>query len=158
MATDDSVHWLSPTEAETWRALWTVMVWLPARLDHQLQQESTLSSAEYYALSQLSMAPERTARLSELALVANMTLSHLSRVVSRLEKEELLRRLPDPTDGRYTLATLTESGWNKVVDAAPGHVEAVRRYVFDNLTPEQVQNLGEATARIAEKLGRPSPW
>ncbi|GAA1642785.1 MarR family winged helix-turn-helix transcriptional regulator [Georgenia ruanii] len=155
MTTDDDVRWLLPEESEAWLSVWTMMVWLPTRLDAQLREDVALTLPEYHALSQISMAPERTLRLSELAAVANMTLSHLSRVVSRLEKAGLVRRTPDPTDGRYTLAVLTEAGWRKVVAAAPGHVDAVRRYVFDNLTPEQKKALGDAAARIVETLRPP---
>jgi DNA-binding MarR family transcriptional regulator len=75
-----------------------------------------------------------------------MTLSHLSRVVSPLEKAGWVRR---------TLATLTAEGWDKVVDAAPGHVEAVRRYMFDTLTAEQARILGDAAERIVEAIHPP---
>ncbi|PWI09091.1 MarR family transcriptional regulator [Streptomyces sp. NWU339] len=155
MESEKEARWLAPEESEAWLAVWTMTVWLPVRLDAQLRQDSALSLPEYHALSQISMAPDRTLRLSELATVANMTLSHLSRVVSRLEKAGWVRRVPDPTDGRYTLAGLTDEGWCKVAAAAPEHVDAVRRYVFDSLTPEQRRALGEAAARIVEALDPP---
>ncbi|MGY3205425.1 hypothetical protein [Streptomyces sp. TE5632] len=59
------------------------------------------------------------------------------------------------TVGRFTLARLTDEGWHKVAAAAPEHVDAVRRYVFDTLTPEQRRALGEAAARIVEVLDPP---
>ena len=155
MVTNDEVRWLEPKETEAWLAVWSMMVWLPARLDAQLRQDSGLSHPEYHALSQMSMAPDRTLRLSELAVVSNMTLSHLSRVVSRLEAAGWVRRTPDPADGRYTLAVLTDAGWEKLAAAAPGHVDAVRRYVFDTLTAEQARALGEAAARVVEAVGPP---
>jgi hypothetical protein len=58
------------------------------------------------------------------------------------------RREPDPGDGRYTNAILTEPGWKKVVAAAPGHVAAVRHLVLDPLGPAQIAALGE----IGEQL------
>lgn len=155
MEPEKGARWLAPEESEAWLAVWTMAVWLPVRLDAQLRRDSDLSLPEYHALSQISMAPERTLRLSELAAVANMTLSHLSRVVSRLEKAGWVRRIPDPADGRYTLARLTDEGWHKVAAAAPEHVDAVRRYVFDSLTLEQKRALGEAAARVVEALGPP---
>lgn len=151
----DQARWLDPQETETWLALWSMMTWLPTRLDAQLRADSGLTHPEYHALSQISMAPERTVRLSELATVANMTLSHLSRVVSRLEKAGWVRRIPDPDDGRYTRAVLTDSGWEKVRSAAPGHVEAVRRYVFDALTADQAAVLGEAAAAVVTAVSPP---
>lgn len=154
-ASEEATRWLDAEESQTWLALWSMMVWLPVRLDAQLRQDSKLTHPEYHALSQISMAPDRTVRLSELATVTNMTLSHLSRVVSRLEKSGWVERTPDPDDGRYTRASLTESGWGAVQAAAPGHVEAVRRYVFDSLTPEQSRALGEAATQIVEALNPP---
>jgi DNA-binding MarR family transcriptional regulator len=68
-----------------------------------------------------------------------------------------VRRTPDPTDGRYTLATLTEDGWDKVVRTAPGHVEAVRNLVFDVLTKTQVSqltNIGQRIMRVIDPDNR----
>ncbi len=155
MTSHDTPRWLTPDEMDTWLSLWSVLEWLPTRLDAQLRQDSGLSLAEYNALSQISLAPDSAVRMSELARVANMKLPHLSRVITRLEKAGWVRRTPDPTDGRYTLAHLTESGTRKVADAAPGHVAAVRRYIFDHLTDEQSDALGEATALIVQAVDAP---
>jgi DNA-binding MarR family transcriptional regulator len=96
----------------------------------------------------LSESPERTLRMSKLAVLANGSLSRLSHVVNRLEKRGWVRRAPDGTDGRYTLASLTDEGLVKVVDAAPGHVEAVRALVFDPLTVAQRRQLRDIGRRI----------
>ncbi|SIO84603.1 MarR family winged helix-turn-helix transcriptional regulator [Nocardiopsis sp. JB363] len=145
-------RWLDPEEDRTWRSVWTLMTWLPVRLDAQLRADAGLGLAEYNALSQISEAPDRSMRLSDLAAGANMTLSHLSRVTSRLEKAGWVTRSPDPEDGRYTLGRLTDAGWEKVAAVAPGHVDAVRACVFDNLSDEQARALGEAAALVAEAV------
>ncbi len=90
--------------------------------------------------------------MSELAALADGSLSRLSQVVSRLERKGWVRRSPDPADGRYTLATLTQAGWEKVVETAPGHVEEVRRVVFDPLTKTQVHQLTAIGQRILRVL------
>ena len=145
-------RWLNHQEDHTWRAIWALMTWLPARLDAQLRAESGISLAEYNALSQISEAPEQTLRLSRLAAAANMSLSHLSRVITRLEKAGWVTRFPDPDDGRYTLGQLTDDGRQKVATVAPGHVAAVRRYVFDHLTPDQAEALGVGASTIADAV------
>src|SRR5699024_8335528 len=145
-------RWLSEEQDFTWRAVWSLMTWLPTKLDKQLREDSGMSLYEYYALSQISEAPNRSIRLSELAGITNMTLSHLSRVISRMMKNGWVERIPDPEDGRYTLGRLTDEGWDKVVEMAPGHVEAVQQAIFDQLTEEQSKALGEAAARIAEAV------
>ncbi len=152
---DEPVRWLHPREMDAWLSLWSVMGWLPSRLDAQLREDSGLSLHEYNALSQVSMAPDRTVRLSDLARVANMTLSHLSRVITRLERNGWVMRTPDPDDGRYTLAHLTDAGLVMVESAAPGHVRAVRRLVFDGLSPEQAEGLAEALGQIVIALDPP---
>lgn len=150
------VRWLDDTEDRAWRAVWTLMTWLPTRLDAQLRAEAGMSLAEYNALSQISEAPRRTLRLSELGQIANMTLSHLSRVITKMEQAGWVTRAPDPADGRATVAVLTPAGWDKVVATAPGHVAAVRRYVLDDLTPQQVTELGGAAGLIADRVTPPS--
>src|ERR1700742_461288 len=111
-ATTDSgePRWLSGPEQEVWKAVAALMLQLPGPLDAQLQQDSGLSLYEYLVLSSLSMAPDRTARMSELARLANGSQSRLSNVARRLEDRGWLRREPDPNDGRSTVARLTDRG------------------------------------------------
>lgn len=141
-------RWLDPEEELVWITLASVIMRLPGALDTQLQRDAGLSHFEYLVLSGLSMRPERTMRMSDLAAFAEGSLSRLSQVVGRLEKRDWIRRTPDPTDGRYTLATLTEAGWEKVKAAAPGHVEEVRTLVFDSLTKAQQRQLRDIGQRI----------
>jgi DNA-binding MarR family transcriptional regulator len=141
-------QWLDDQEQAAWRRLVGVMTALPAALDSQLQRESGLTHFEYWVLSALSEAPDRTLRMGCLAGMANGSLSRLSHVAGRLERRGLLERRPDPADGRFTLATLTGTGWEVVAAAAPGHVRAVRRLVFDALTPEQTTLLAEVGDRV----------
>lgn len=89
---------------------------------------------------------------SELAIYANGSLSALSRAVARLERRGWVKRTPDPTDGRYTLATLTDDGRAVLVAAAPGHVEAVNRLVFDPLTGAQARQLRTIAGRILNAI------
>ena len=141
-------RWLSGPEQDAWRAIAALMLQLPGPLDAQLQQDSGLTLFEYLVLSSLSMEPEHTARMSGLARLSNGSLSRLSNVASRLERRGWIRRCPDPDDGRYTDATLTEEGWDLVVRAAPGHVAAVRHYVTGPLTATQARTLRAAAELI----------
>jgi DNA-binding MarR family transcriptional regulator len=165
MATDAEPRWLTAEEQATWLAFGSVFVWLPDALDAQLQRDAGISHFEYQVMAMLSMSPGRTRRMSEVAALANGGLPRLSRTVDRLTKRGWVVRRPDPDDGRSTLAVLTDAGWDKVVDTAPGHVAEVRRLVFDRLTETQVRQLGEIAACIREAVdpaGCPvtptSPW
>lgn len=147
--------WLTQEQQDVWLNIWSMRVWLPARMDAQLKADSGLSNFDYFALAQISMAPERRLRMSELAELSDMTLSHLSRVVTRLEKAGWVKRVPDPTDGRATVAVLTKDGWEKVQEAAPGHVDNVRRLVFEHLTDDELKVLGTAMEKIVSALDPP---
>lgn len=152
MDTSVEPRWLSSDERQTWLTVVGVMMRLPAALDAQLQRDAGLSHFEYMVLAGLSEAPDRTRRMSDLAGFAESGLPRLSQVVGRLEKRGWVRRTPDPTDGRITLATLTEDGWEKIVQTAPGHVEAVRTLVFDPLTKAQSRQLTEIGKRIMRAI------
>ena len=136
-------RWLDADERAAWLRLIAVVELLPSALDAQLRRDSQLTHFDYYVLAMLSESPERTLRMTALAARTNATLPRLSHVVRRLEDRRLVERFPCPQDGRATNARLTPAGWDAVVAAAPGHVEAVRRHVLDPLTTEQVRQLRE---------------
>jgi DNA-binding MarR family transcriptional regulator len=145
-------RWLTDDEQDAWRALAAMLLKLPAALDAQLQRDSGLSTFEYLVLSGLSEAPDRTLRMSDLAELANGSLSRLSHVVKRLEQRGWVRRELCPEDGRYTNAILTRAGWQQVAAAAPGHVAAVRELVFDALTAAQVRQMRDIGRRVVRRV------
>ncbi|HJP73710.1 MAG TPA: MarR family transcriptional regulator [Pseudonocardiaceae bacterium] len=145
-------RWLNSDELAAWRSFTLLVARLPAALEQQLQRDSYLSVVEYHVLVGLAEAPDRRIRMSVLAALAGSELSRMSHLVKRLEKRGLVRREPDPTDGRYTLAILTDQGGNYLAAAAPGHVDEVRRLVVDVLAAEELSALGAIAARLNERL------
>ena len=145
-------------ELSTWSAVATVLEWLPAALDAQLQRDAELTHFEYGILFALSHAADRTLRMSTLASYANSSLSRLSRAVARLETKKWVQRATDPEDGRYTLAALTDLGSTKVHQATPGHVQTVRRLIFDPLTQAQTRQLHEIGRRITSAIRAEGGW
>jgi Transcriptional regulators len=114
---------------------------------------------EYFTLAMLSEAPDRTLRMTELARQTNATLPRLSHVVGRLADRGFIERFPCPEDRRATNARLTDAGWAKVQDAAPGHVATVRQHVVDALTCEQVTQLtAQSPMRSSTGSTPPAPW
>src|SRR5689334_24375801 len=150
-------RWLSSEERETWLALMSLLMRLPSALDTQLQRDAGLSHFEYGILAGLSESPGRTLRMSTLAVLAEGSLARLSQAVGRLEKRGWVRREPDPDDGRYTLAVLTDEGWDKVLATAPGHVAEVRSLVFDPLTKVQTRQLRDIGRRIMRAVDPDDP-
>ncbi|SNY71283.1 MarR family winged helix-turn-helix transcriptional regulator [Paractinoplanes atraurantiacus] len=150
-------RWLEDQEREAWISLAQLMFLLPSALDAQLLRDNNITLFDYMVLSGLSMSEGRTLRMSELARTLASSLSRLSNVVKRLETRGLLRREPDPCNGRYTVAILTDDGWDLVVKAAPGHVEAVRRYVIDGLTDEQIKALRQVACHVTARIQAGEP-
>ncbi|MGG7450914.1 MarR family winged helix-turn-helix transcriptional regulator [Plantibacter auratus] len=145
-------RWLSDDEQRSWVRFAAVLELLPAALDLQLTRDEHLTHFDYFTLAMLSETPDRTLRTSALAARTNATLPRLSRVLTRLEEAGFVARTPCPEDRRATNVTLTDAGWDKVVQAAPGHVEHVRSLVLDALTPAQIEQLGEISAALLTKL------
>src|ERR1700716_3530096 len=115
------VRWLDAEEDLAWRALASLVHKLRWALECQLERDAGLSFIEYHALARLSEDPEHTLRMSELAMLANASLSRLSHLVKRLESRGLVRREADPADGRFTNAIMTKAGYKLLVASAPGH-------------------------------------
>jgi DNA-binding MarR family transcriptional regulator len=141
-------RWLSADEQRAWRRLAAVTMLLPAALESQLQRDADLTHFGYWVLAMLSEAPGRSVRMSELAAISHGSQSRLSHLVARLEEQGWVRRERADGDGRGFLAVLTDAGLAKVTATAPGHVEEVRRRVFDVLTPAQIAQLDQICAAI----------
>jgi len=146
------VKWLTAAEVDSWLSVVRMMTWLPWSIDQQLRRDSNLAMVEYQVLARLSNSPQRTLRMSLLADLVNSSLSRLSHLVKRLEERGLVRREPDPTDGRFTNAILTDEGFRTLAEAAPGHVAHVRSLVVDVLSPEQLRRLGLTADRIMSRI------
>ncbi|WP_198954833.1 MarR family winged helix-turn-helix transcriptional regulator [Kineosporia sp. R_H_3] len=150
-------RWLTDAEQQVWRGLMPVLHELPAALDRQLQSDAGIPHTYYVIMAMLSEAPGHELRMSELSQVTANSLSRLSHAVARLEGYGWVRRRKCPTDRRGQIAMLTDAGMAKVVELAPGHVAAVRRFVFDALSPEQVETLGRISSAITEAIGSAGP-
>jgi DNA-binding MarR family transcriptional regulator len=152
-----STRWLRAAELADWMPFCGVLLALPSALDSQLRRDSQLSLFGYLILAGLSDAPDHTRPMSELAVLANGSLSRLSHAVSGLEQRGLVRRSADPGNGRITVATLTYEGYETLKAAAPGHVEAVRRLVLDRLKDGDLHTIGRAADTILTGLAGPCP-
>ncbi|MEU4179817.1 MarR family transcriptional regulator [Streptomyces sp. NPDC026589] len=162
-ASTSAPRWLTDEEQHAWRAYLHATTLLEDHLDRQLQRDAGMPHTYYGLLVQLSQAPRRRMRMTELARNAKITRSRLSHAIARLEKNGWVRREDCPSDKRGQNAVLTDDGYAMLRRSAPGHVEAVRQAMFDRLTPEQVSSLGEimrvlATGLEPEGTDADLPW
>ena len=151
------VPWLSPEERAAWLATASIMISLPAALDARLQAQAGLSFVEYMVLAVLSETDDRTMQMSDIAAGVSVSLSRLSHIVTRLEKQDLVRRARVPGSGRRTNVTLTDDGHARVVAAAPDHVRTVRRLYVDTLEPADLATVRRIGVAVAQRInpGRP---
>jgi DNA-binding MarR family transcriptional regulator len=157
MGSGSAPRWLNADEQRAWRAYLESSKVLFDALDRQLQREASMPHAYYEILVRLSEAEGRAMRMSELAEITLSSRSRLSHAVARLEERGWVVREECPTDRRGQVARLTDAGFTVLAGAAPGHVAAVRDYVVDALSPEQLKALAEIgetiIARVAERRG-----
>ncbi|KQX64065.1 MULTISPECIES: MarR family winged helix-turn-helix transcriptional regulator [unclassified Streptomyces] len=147
-------RWLNADERRAWLAYIEFSTLLADHLNRQLRRDAGMTHADYSVLAHLSAAPDGTLGMSELAQRLKITRSRLTHAVNRLREDGLVDRREDPADGRGQLAFLTDQGRSLLEEVAPGHVEAVRRAVFDALTPEQVRQFADIGEAIGEALVR----
>ncbi len=141
-------RWLTAGEQAAWRAFLDACQELFGAVEAQLQHQEGIPHTYYEILVRLSEAPGRSLRMSQLAQASASSKSRVSHAVARLEGRGWIRRVNCPTDRRGQIAELTEAGYAALSAAAPGHVEQVRRSLFDVLTPEQVSQLAEISTAI----------
>ncbi|MGW9030259.1 MarR family winged helix-turn-helix transcriptional regulator [Streptomyces sp. NPDC055722] len=152
MADATTIKPLSPDEEAFLRALGRLMALLPRVVDADMLAEQDISGTEYMVLVNLSEAPHHQLRMSELANACGLSLSGMTRVVNRLEKQSLVLRVKSPEDGRSLLAVLTSSGWTRLEQAWPTNLASVRRHVFSRLEGCDVSAAAQVLERIAHEL------
>ena len=140
-------RWLTDDQQRVWRAWLLGTAVLNERLDAQLR-EHDLDLAEYEILVTLSEAVDRQLRMAELADAVHQSRSRLTHTVTRMEKRGLIERTTCPTDRRGVWANLTAAGVRLLEDAAPSHVDCVRRNFVDAVDPEDYAAVGRAMQAV----------
>lgn len=143
----EPVRWLTPDEERAWRAFRRMVIAVQTGTARDLSQAG-LSEPDYEVLSTLSERPDHAGTLHEQAAKMGWSRSRLSRHATRMEARGLIRRAPDPADGRGCLLVLTEHGLDTLVDAAPAHLESVRHHFIDRLAPEDLTALEDIAGKV----------
>ena len=144
-------RWLNPVEMKAWRSYIIASRRLLEALDNDLEGHD-LSIPDYEILAQLSDAPDRRLRMSELASITLLSRSRLSHRMKVMEKAGWVKREACPTDKRGYFAVMTTKGWKAIVAAAPDHVASVRSRFLDHLSNEDQEVLAEIFSRVQESF------
>ncbi|WP_067137415.1 MarR family winged helix-turn-helix transcriptional regulator [Microtetraspora malaysiensis] len=146
---------LTASEEAFVRELSRVMLALPRAVDADIVREAGLPLSEYTPLMHLSEAPGRAMRMSELAAACNITLSGMTRVVTRLEKQGWVERTKCAEDGRGWNAALTDAGLTRLEQAWPEFLASVRRHLVDHFKGQDLNQLTVALRHVATSENQP---
>ena len=150
-ATAVAPRWLDPAEMVAWRAYVETVGDLTAALERDLGAVG-LTLGDYQVLVYLSEAADRRMRMCDLAAALQLSPSGLTRRLDGLVKAGWVERQSSPDDRRVMLAVLTDHGFEVLRDAAPTHVESVRRRIFDHLDATQVAAMAAIFGTIRDAL------
>ena len=152
-------RWLTAEEQRVWRRWLTLNAQLSATLQRELQDDAGLSTQDYEVLVHLTDNAEGRMRVTDLARLMQWERSRVSHHVTRMERRRLVQRVECAEDGRGAFVVITPQGRAAIEQAAPSHVNTVRRLVFDALSPEEVDSFGaiidKALAQLDNQPGRP---
>lgn len=145
-------NWLSPREDRAWRAFMHAHHRLGVRLNQLQLQESGLTKADYELLAVLSGFSDGRVPAQEACALLQWEKSRLSHQVRHLQEQGLVTRAPNPTDGRSSVIVLLPAGRSAIEDAAPQHVENVRRLFVDLFSPDELDTLAALHERVLSNL------
>ncbi|MBE1502352.1 DNA-binding MarR family transcriptional regulator [Amycolatopsis lexingtonensis] len=142
------------TEAETaaWYAYMKVHLRLEYELNRQLRADSGISLADHHVLVALTSEPGGRMRVTDLAIRIGWERSRLSHHLKRMRDRGLVDTVTAVEDRRGTEVVLSEAGWETLRQAAPDHVEFVRKAFLDALGPGELARLATSLERVYDRL------
>lgn len=146
-------------DLDAWRTFLQAHALLSRRLDEELRTEQALSLAEYDALVQLALAPDRRLRMSQLADRVLLSRSGVTRLVDRLVAAGFVERTQCVTDARGAEAVLSDLGLATLRRASRTHLRGVERYFLRPLSSDELTAIGRSLGTIADALrGGDAQW
>jgi DNA-binding MarR family transcriptional regulator len=130
-----------------WDALLRAHATLLRQLETDLETKTGLALADFDVLAQLAIAGG-SLRMTELADHALISRSGMTRRVTRLGHEGLVRRAHADADGRGVVVELTKSGLNRLTVAAPVHMRRVSDLFLTKLDDQELTVLESALAKV----------
>jgi DNA-binding MarR family transcriptional regulator len=152
METESPVRPLSTAETAVFEALGRAILVMPRALELDLMRLHRMSMSEFMTLASIAESPERRLRMSDLAVENYLSLSGMTRIVTRLENEGWVERVRCAADARGADAVLTDAGWDQYQRSLPTHIASLRRHIFDPLTGTDLGALAHALGSLAPSM------
>src|SRR5690242_4348967 len=128
---------LSETQLQHWRTFIESSWALHTTLEDELRAATGLSMNDYHVMIALAEAPGHRIRMGELAARLVFSPSRITYQISSMVKRGLVEKQSCPDDKRGYEAVLTERGLTALREAAPAHLETVRKSFIDHLDDEE---------------------
>jgi DNA-binding MarR family transcriptional regulator len=154
-STPQEHEFLEPEEWESWGALMMLHRSVLQRLDSELQRTAGLAVTEFDVLITLYNAPDQRLTMSALAERVLLSPAGATHLVTRLERDHLVRREVDPNDRRKWFAVLTDDGDAALRSARRAHNDVLRETLFAHTTPADLRTLRRVWRRLAERQPHP---
>ena len=152
----DGVQGLDPQQLGAYFALMEAVSLLQHHVERHLRTEGDLSYVQFQLLARLADAHGQLT-MTQLADGVVYSRSGLTYQAGLLEKGGLITRGPSPDDERATLVTITENGLTVLGRVLPGHIQVVRRLLFDPLTGDDLHHLGDIMTRVRDHMRAQPP-
>src|SRR5580765_6439647 len=142
-------------EERAWKAIARFLAAGSRLLDEDLQRGANISLSEYVVLVHLSEADAAHLRVSELADLAGLSDSRITRIVEGLAKGGFVVKTRNQHDGRGIDVRITDAGLNRLRDAYPIHLASVRSRIMNQVEPEALSCFGDVLAAIVGAIHEP---
>ena len=146
---------LNECEEFAWRSLSRIIVVAPRLLDDDLQRDAQMGLSEYTVLVHLSEAPDSMLRVAQLADLAYLSGSRVTRLVDQLAREGLVEKERSEHDRRGIEVRITKKGRARLKSAYPAHLSSVRSRIIDHLDPSKLAVFGRMLADVPLGEGLP---
>src|SRR5689334_18356543 len=140
---------MEPEEWESWAALLMLHRSVLQDLDIELRQRHKLAVSEFDVLITLFNAPEHRLGMSALAREAMLSPAGVTHLVTRLERDGLVKRELDPADRRKWFTVLTEEGDRALRAARCTHNTVLRRTFLATTSAADRQMLQQLWHRLS---------
>jgi DNA-binding MarR family transcriptional regulator len=148
-------EFLQAEEWESWGALMLLNRSVLRVLDSDLRREHGLAVTEFDVLITLFNAPGKRLRMSVLAERVLLSPAGVTHLVTRLERDRLVRREVDPADGRKWFAVLTADGDRTLLRARRTHNDVLRRTLLASTSKADRTTLRRIWRRLS--VDQPTP-
>src|SRR5690348_1663416 len=143
---------LASGEERAWKNIARFLAVASRLLDEDLQRGANISLSEYAVLLHLSEAETGQRRVRELADLADLSGSHMTRIIGDLARGGFVVKNRNPEDGRGIDVQITEAGLNRLRDAYPVHLASVRSRIMNQVEPKALSCFGDVMTVIVRGL------